>query len=114
MKSDVYDYVTERIIDRLEQGEVPWINTRTKPLLLARSATTGSSRAALLAGYQPAMIPTALETKMESRIYGKVILSVAPKSAESLEQNVAFATEEFELDALDLRRSAKSVRVYSG
>jgi len=41
MKSDVYDYVTERIIDRLEQGEVPWINTRIKPLLLARSATTG-------------------------------------------------------------------------
>jgi len=40
-KSDVYDYVTERIIDRLSQGEVPWINTRTKPLLWARSATTG-------------------------------------------------------------------------
>jgi antirestriction protein ArdC len=40
-KTDVYDYVTERIIARLEQGEVPWINTRTKPLLHARSATTG-------------------------------------------------------------------------
>ncbi len=40
-KSDVYDYVTERIIDRLSQGEVPWVNTRTKPLLWARSATTG-------------------------------------------------------------------------
>ena len=41
MKTDVCDYVTERIINRLEAGEVPWINTRTKPLLLARSATTG-------------------------------------------------------------------------
>ena len=40
-KNDVYDYVTERIIARLEEGEVPWVNTRTKPLLLARSATTG-------------------------------------------------------------------------
>lgn len=40
-KAEVYDYVTERIIARLEQGEVPWINTRSKPLLLARSATTG-------------------------------------------------------------------------
>jgi antirestriction protein ArdC len=40
-KPEVYDYVTERIIARLEEGEVPWINTRTTPLLLARSATTG-------------------------------------------------------------------------
>jgi antirestriction protein ArdC len=42
-KADVYTYVTARIIDRLEQGECPWINTRTKPLLLARSATTGKT-----------------------------------------------------------------------
>jgi antirestriction protein ArdC len=41
MKTDVYQIVTDRIIDRLSQGEVPWINTRTKPLLAARSATTG-------------------------------------------------------------------------
>jgi antirestriction protein ArdC len=40
-KLDVYQIVTDRIVSRLEQGEVPWINTRTKPLLLARSATTG-------------------------------------------------------------------------
>jgi antirestriction protein ArdC len=40
-KSDVHSIVTNRIIDRLSQGEVPWINTRTKPLLAARSATTG-------------------------------------------------------------------------
>src|SRR5258708_39581508 len=40
-KLDVYQIVTDRIVRRLEQGEVPWINTRTKPLLLARSATTG-------------------------------------------------------------------------
>jgi hypothetical protein len=32
----------------------------------------------------------------------------APKSAESLEQNVAFATEEFELDALDRKRSSST------
>jgi antirestriction protein ArdC len=40
-KANVYSYVTDKIIDRLSQGEVPWINTRTKPLLWARSATTG-------------------------------------------------------------------------
>jgi antirestriction protein ArdC len=40
-KNNVYQIVTDRIIARLEQGEVPWINTRTKPLLSARSATTG-------------------------------------------------------------------------
>jgi antirestriction protein ArdC len=38
---DVYSYVTERIIARLEQGQVPWVNTMAKPLLMARSATTG-------------------------------------------------------------------------
>jgi antirestriction protein ArdC len=43
MKADVYEYVTAQIIDRLSQGECPWINTRTKPLLLARSATTGKT-----------------------------------------------------------------------
>jgi antirestriction protein ArdC len=41
MKTDVYSIVTEKIIDRLAQGDCPWINTRTKPLLAARSATTG-------------------------------------------------------------------------
>jgi antirestriction protein ArdC len=41
MKTDVYQIVTDRIMERLEQGEVPWINTRTKPLMWARSATTG-------------------------------------------------------------------------
>lgn len=40
-KPDIYQIVTDRIIDRLSKGEVPWINTRTKPLMLARSATTG-------------------------------------------------------------------------
>jgi antirestriction protein ArdC len=40
-KTDVYQMVTDRIVDRLAQGEVPWVNTRTKPLLSARSATTG-------------------------------------------------------------------------
>jgi antirestriction protein ArdC len=40
-KTNVYQIVTDRIIDRLALGEVPWINTRTKPLLSARSATTG-------------------------------------------------------------------------
>jgi antirestriction protein ArdC len=40
-KLDVYKIVTAKIIDRLEQGECPWVNTRTKPLQWARSATTG-------------------------------------------------------------------------
>ena len=48
-KTDVYDYVTERIIARLEQGEVPWINTRTKRCcmlgaLLPAKYTTASTR----------------------------------------------------------------------
>jgi antirestriction protein ArdC len=40
-RSDVYQYVTDRMIERLEKGEVPWVNTRSKPLLAARSFTTG-------------------------------------------------------------------------
>jgi antirestriction protein ArdC len=40
-RADVNQYVTDRMIERLEQGEVPWINTRAKPLLAARSYTTG-------------------------------------------------------------------------
>jgi antirestriction protein ArdC len=41
-KGDVYQYVTDRMIDRLEAGEIPWVNTRSKPLLAARSYTTGN------------------------------------------------------------------------
>jgi antirestriction protein ArdC len=40
-RADVNQYVTDRMVERLEQGEVPWINTRAKPLLCARSFTTG-------------------------------------------------------------------------
>lgn len=40
-RADVNQYVTDRMVERLEQGEVPWINTRAKPLLAARSYTTG-------------------------------------------------------------------------
>ena len=40
-RNDVYEYVSSRMIERLEQGEIPWINTRAKPLLCARSFTTG-------------------------------------------------------------------------
>ena len=40
-RNDVYEYVTQRLIERLEQGEIPWVNTRAKPLLCARSFTTG-------------------------------------------------------------------------
>jgi len=31
-RNDVYEYVSSRMIERLEQGEIPWINTRAKPL----------------------------------------------------------------------------------
>jgi len=40
-RNDVYEYVTSRMIERLDKGEVPWVNTRAKPLLCARSYTTG-------------------------------------------------------------------------
>ena len=40
--------------------------TRNGDVHSARNAATGSSRAALLAGYQPEMMPTALDTQMES------------------------------------------------
>lgn len=40
-RADVYEYVGSRMVERLETGEVPWINTRAKPLLCARSFTTG-------------------------------------------------------------------------
>ena len=40
-RADVYEYVTDRMVERLEQGEIPWINIRAKPLLSARSFTTG-------------------------------------------------------------------------
>jgi antirestriction protein ArdC len=40
-RADVYEYVSSRMIERLEQGEIPWVNTRAKPLLCARSFTTG-------------------------------------------------------------------------
>jgi antirestriction protein ArdC len=40
-RADVYEYVSSRMIERLEQGEIPWVNTRAKPLLCARSYTTG-------------------------------------------------------------------------
>ncbi len=41
-RRDVYQYVTDRVLDRLEAGEIPWVNTRSKPLLAARSYTTGN------------------------------------------------------------------------
>lgn len=40
-RNDVYEYVSSRMIERLEQEEIPWVNTRAKPLLCARSFTTG-------------------------------------------------------------------------
>jgi antirestriction protein ArdC len=40
-KNQVYDYVTERITERLAQGEIPWLNTRTKPLIRARNLASG-------------------------------------------------------------------------
>jgi antirestriction protein ArdC len=40
-RADVYSFVTDRMIERLDKGEIPWVNTRTKPLLAARSYTTG-------------------------------------------------------------------------
>src|SRR5712664_1738662 len=39
-KNQVYDYVTERITERLAQGEIPWENTRSKPLIAARNLVT--------------------------------------------------------------------------
>lgn len=33
----VYQYVTERITARLNEGEIPWLNTRSKPLMAARN-----------------------------------------------------------------------------
>src|ERR1700745_116223 len=49
----------------------------------ARNATTGSIPAALFAGYQPEIIPTALETNTDSTTYGTVTFSVVPNAADS-------------------------------
>jgi antirestriction protein ArdC len=40
-RNEVYSYVTDRIVEQLAAGEVPWINTRAKPLIRATSFATG-------------------------------------------------------------------------